>query len=123
MLPRMAVAPVLAMLSVLALLAVAPVLAAPAVPSVSRLGGYLYGGIVELRHHDARQPAGQGAFDVPQIIFIFRCNESISIAGGLDAGGAADTVDVVLGAARQVEIDDVRERLDVNAPRRHVRGH
>ena len=41
---------------------------------------------------------------------------------GLRARGAADAVDVVVGRVRHVEVDDVRQRLHVDAARRDVGG-
>ena len=41
-------------------------------------------------------------------------------AGRAGAGGAADAVDVGLGHVRQIEVDDVRDAVDVDAARRDV---
>ena len=43
-------------------------------------------------------------------------------AGQPGAAGAADAVDVVLGVGGHVEIEDVADRRDVEAARRHVAG-
>ena len=42
------------------------------------------------------------------------------LAGRTGAAGAADAVDVVLGDVRQLEVDDVRQLVDVDAARRDV---
>ena len=50
-------------------------------------------------------------------------DERDGFALGAGAAGAADAVHVVLGDVRQVEVDDVRQRLDVEAARGDVGGH
>src|SRR6202142_2037552 len=39
------------------------------------------------------------------------------------ARGAPDSVYVVLGILGKVHVDDMRDAVDVESPRRHVRGH
>ena len=68
----------------------------------------------------ARQALADGALDGAEIGFLVRRDEGERVARQLGAGRAADAVDVVLGDVRDVEVDDVRERLDVDAARRDV---
>ena len=51
---------------------------------------------------------------------IVRSHETDRVADGLRASRAADAVHVILGVHREVEVDDVRDPLDVDAARRDV---
>ena len=51
---------------------------------------------------------------------VFVADQRDGFAFGARAAGAADAVDVVLGDVRQVVVDDVRQRLDVEAARGDV---
>ena len=50
-------------------------------------------------------------------------HESVRAALTLGATGPTDTVRVRLGCARNIEVDDVRHRFDVNPSRHNVRCH
>src|SRR5258708_33969853 len=60
--------------------------------------------------------------DVAKVRSVFARDERHGLAGFACAAGAADAVDVVLRDVRPVVVDDVRKRLDVQAPRGAVGG-
>ena len=60
--------------------------------------------------------------DVAKVRAVFARDERHGLAGFARAAGAADAVDVVFRDVRQVVVDDVRQRLDVQAPRGDVGG-
>ena len=66
--------------------------------------------------------ATEHALDVVEQLQLVDADERHGVA--VDAGAArpADAVDVVLGDHRQLEVDDVRERLDVEAAGRDLGG-
>ena len=70
--------------------------------------------------------AGQGlfheAFDGRQIFVICRCRDTDRRALTAGAAGAADPVDVILGMAGQIEVEDMADRWNVQPARRHIRG-
>src|SRR6185437_7833563 len=51
---------------------------------------------------------------------VLRTDERDRLARGARAAGAADAVHVILGNVREIEIDDVRQLLDVEAARGDV---
>ena len=71
-------------------------------------------------HHLARNPDADRLLDLGQTFVLFRAHQRDRRAGGAGAAGAADAVHVVVGRVRQVEVDDVRQLLDVEAARRDV---
>ena len=68
----------------------------------------------------ARRPRARSPASSP--VLLLR-DEGEGVAHHLRAGGAADPVDVVLGDVGDVEVDDVRERLDVDAAGGDVGRH
>src|SRR6266508_3065212 len=60
--------------------------------------------------------------DVAKEGAVFARDERHGLAEFPRAAGAADAVDVVFRDVRQVVVDDVRQRLDVQAPRGDVGG-
>ena len=60
--------------------------------------------------------------DVAKVRAVFARDERHGLPGFARAAGAADAVDVVFRDVRQVVVDDVRQRLDVEAPRGDVGG-
>ena len=77
-------------------------------------------GVVEARHRDAGQALADLALDGGEVRRLFRRYEREGVARHLGARRAAHAVDVVLGHVGDVEVDDVRERLDVDAARGDV---
>ena len=77
-------------------------------------------GVVEAGQGDARQALADRPLDRGEVGLLLRRDEGEGVAGHLGARGAADAVDVVVGDVRHVEVDDVRERLDVDAARGDV---
>ena len=61
--------------------------------------------------------ASEDAFDVVEQLQLVDADERDGVAVDARAAGPADAMDVVLGDHRQLEVDDVRERLDVEAAR------
>ena len=76
--------------------------------------------VVEVGESDPEKPGSDSALDGAEIGFLVRGHEGERVPRQLGAGRAADAVDVVLGDVRDVEVDDVRERLDVDAARGDV---
>jgi hypothetical protein len=60
-------------------------------------------------------PPADGSLDGPQLALLRRRNERQGVAGGTGARGASDSVDVVLGLDRDIEVDHVRQCLDIDA--------
>ncbi len=58
--------------------------------------------------------------DVAKECVLVDANERDRLAARARTAGAADAVDVVLGNVRHVVVDDVRQRLDIDAARRDV---
>ena len=63
----------------------------------------------------AVDPPTDRSLDGPQLALLRRRNEGQSVPGGTGSCGATDSVDVVLGLDRDIEVDHVRQRLDVDA--------
>ena len=76
--------------------------------------------VVEVRHGHARQALAEELLDRRDLAFLVAGDEGERIAHRVGASGAADAVDVVGRHERHVEIDDVTERLDVDAARGDV---
>ena len=76
--------------------------------------------VVELGNRHAGKALSDRALDLAEIAFLVRRDEREGVARHLGAGRAADPVDVVLGHVGDVEVDDVRKGLDVDAARRDV---
>src|SRR5690606_23368320 len=75
------------------------------------------------RHRFRRDLLADVGLDVGQVDGVALAGEADRVALGAQARGAADPVHVVLGIERQVEVEDVRDALDVQAARGHVGGH
>ena len=72
---------------------------------------------LEARDRLARDAAPEHALDVVEELELVDAHQRDGVAVDAGAPGPADPVDVVLGDHRQLEVDDVRERLDVEAAR------
>ena len=64
-----------------------------------------------------RDRVAEEALDVAEHLVLVDADERDGLAVDAGAAGPADAVDVVLGDHRQLEVDDVRERVDVEAAR------
>ena len=76
--------------------------------------------VAEPGHHLARDPDPDRFFDLGEPLLLFRADERDRGAGAPGAAGAADPMHVVVGRVRQVEVDHVRQLLDVEPARRDV---
>src|SRR5436309_4076574 len=79
--------------------------------------------VIEARQRDARQLLADGPLDRPQLAFLLGCDEGERVASHLRPRGSPDAVDVVVRHVRDVEVDYVAQRLDVDAARRDVGRH
>src|SRR5207253_8146802 len=71
---------------------------------------------IEALGHLARNPAADEALQGPKVgLVVARRDEADRVADRLRPPRAADAVHVVLGLWREVEVDDVRDPLDVDA--------
>src|SRR5688572_11529748 len=78
--------------------------------------------VVEALELAPRNRLAHPALDRAQLLVLLARGERQRIAGGAGAGRASDAVDVVLGHVGNVEVDDVRQRLDVDAASGDVGG-
>src|SRR5215213_10442468 len=62
------------------------------------------------------------SFECPNHVIIFRSNQCERVTCTLSASGAADAMDVGIGSVWHVEVDHVRNAVDVQTARRNVRG-
>ena len=62
------------------------------------------------------------AFECPDHIVIFRRDERERVAGALGASRATDAMDVGVGGVGHVEVDDVRDAVDIETACRNVSG-
>jgi len=76
--------------------------------------------VVEVRQRHARQLPADRAFDRAKIPLIIRRDEREGRAGHFGPRRPPDTMDVIVGLRRDVEVDDVAERRDVDSPRGDV---
>src|SRR5690625_4063802 len=63
------------------------------------------------------------ALDIAKVILFAAVNEGDGFSGCFGAAGAADAVDVIFGLVGRVEVDDVRNGIDVDAARGNVCGN
>ena len=63
------------------------------------------------------------AFEDPDYVVIFGCDERERIACALGAARPSDAVDVSVSGIGHVEVDDVRDALHIQAARRDIRGN
>src|SRR3954452_18399857 len=77
---------------------------------------------LEARHDLRRQRSSEEPLDVPDELGLVDTHERDRVAADTGPARAADPVHVVLGHHRELEVHDVRERLDVDAARGDVRG-
>ena len=71
--------------------------------------------VVEVGQLDARQPLADDLLDQVPLAFFLARDERERLAGGLGPTRAADTVDVVLGRDRHVEVHDMAQFRHVDA--------
>ena len=60
--------------------------------------------------------------DAIEKIFFFRSNEGDDVSGCTGARGTAGAMDVVVGAARHIEVDNMRDTADVETASGYVGG-
>ncbi len=77
---------------------------------------------LEARDGLAWDPASEHAFDVIEQLELVDADQRHGVAVDAGPAGPADAVDVVLGDHRQLEVDDVRECLDVEPARGDLGG-
>ncbi len=77
-------------------------------------------GVVEARQRQLRHALPHRPLDGEPVRLLLGSHEREGVADLAGPGGAPDAVDVVLGDVGHVEVDDVGERLDVDAARRDV---
>src|SRR4051812_26803624 len=78
--------------------------------------------VVEVFDFQARDGRADEALDGADVVEVFGGIDGEGIAEELGAAGAADAVDVILGMAGHVEIDDVRDALDIEAAGGEIGG-
>src|SRR3989454_12426680 len=78
--------------------------------------------VVEAREGDAGQAASDRALDARNVALLLGRHEEECIARRLGPGRPSHAMDVVLGAVGHVEVDDVRQLLDVDAAGGDVGG-
>ena len=93
----------------------------PAEPSHRR--GLALGVGQKLLDNRARDGLAEQSLDASQLFHFVGRDERDGCSAGTGSTGSADAVNIVLRLVRQLEVDDVWEILDVEAARRHVRGH
>src|SRR5262249_39572571 len=71
---------------------------------------------------DHREAACDQPFDVAQLVPFLRGAERQGDAGGTRPRRATDAMHIALRRSRQVEIDDMTDAVDIDAPRRNVSG-
>src|SRR6185436_4451756 len=67
-------------------------------------------------HHMA-----QKAFDGVELLRIFGGDKTCGAAGGLHSSRPTDSMDVILGTMRQIEVDHVSDMSHVDTPCRNIR--
>src|SRR5688572_29454765 len=77
-------------------------------------------GVVEVRKCHPKQRLSDRALDRAQVVGLVGRGKGECFTGELGASRAAYPVDVVFGRGGNVEVDDVSQRLDVDATRRDV---
>src|SRR6186997_2961125 len=65
----------------------------------------------------------EGGGDLAHLPRVLAAHERGPHTAAAGAAGPADAVDVALAVGRRVEVDDVRDAVDVDAARGDVRGH
>src|SRR2546426_3729382 len=70
--------------------------------------------VVEPRENHPRQALADRALDARNVALLLGRHEEERVAGGLGPGRPSHAMDVVLGAVRHVEVDDVGQLLDVD---------
>ena len=78
--------------------------------------------VVEVRDDDTRQRPTDRALDRAKVPFFLGRHERKRITGRVCARGATDAMDVVVRDIRDVEVHDVTELFDVDAPSHDVCG-
>src|SRR5215213_1187736 len=62
------------------------------------------------------------SFECPNHVIIFRSNQCERVTCALSASGAADAMDVGIGSVWHVEVDHMRNAVNVQTARCNVRG-
>jgi len=77
----------------------------------------------EARYDRSWKRSLEQLLDGRQQRFLVRANQRCGLAGVSGAAGAPDAMYIVFGDLRHVEVDDMRELVDIQAAGRNVRGH
>src|ERR1043166_6434834 len=77
-------------------------------------------GVIEVRQRDAQQWFADRALDHAELGLLLRRHERERLARHLGARRASHAMDVIVRGARDVEVDDVPQCLDVDAARGDV---
>jgi hypothetical protein len=81
------------------------------------------GTVIEALEVATGQSAAHSTLDGIDQWLVGRRDKGEGVAHHACAGGAADAVDVIVGLCGDVEVDDVRQGLDVNSAGSDVGGH
>ena len=76
--------------------------------------------VIELRNCYPRQSSAERFLDIAHIIFFVGRNECEGLTGHLGTPSSSNTVDVVVGSRRNVEVHDMAERFDIDSARGDV---
>ena len=71
--------------------------------------------VIELRNGDPRQATTECALDVAEIPFFIRRDERERITSHFRAASSSDSMYVIVGRERHIEIHNVTERFDVDS--------
>src|SRR3989304_156996 len=77
----------------------------------------------EFRNRFAYDPALYQLLDALQMFVFIGTDEGDCLAAGPGPSGSADTVDIILRYMRQIEVDYVRELMDIETARRDIGRH
>src|SRR6185312_8654587 len=77
--------------------------------------------VIEIWYRHTRQPLANCLLDRAKVAFLVRCHEGECFTRRIRAPGTADSVDVIFGDQRHVEIDYVTQLFDVDSACGNVR--
>ena len=78
--------------------------------------------VVKIREGLAFDGSTHDAFESSDHVIVFRCDERERVACALCASSAPDAMDVGVGSVGHVEVEDVRDAVDIETTRRDVGG-
>ena len=79
--------------------------------------------IIKIWKRDSGKRLIDGLFDRPDHFLFVGRNQAERVARGFDAPGASDAVDIIFRRLRHVEIDHVRDVLDINTAGGDIGGN